>query len=138
MNFLKNSILITISILFFSCDPDKKDIFNTEIVKVFATIDSNSENILLGDTIKIKLKIPDTLITSSSTQIIQSLQRAQFGMTINKMDTATRIGKAVRPPIIWLSKGAMEGDLSYVSNTDQKPFETIVNFKPQEKRTLLY
>jgi hypothetical protein len=83
MKLLKNSFLITISILFFSCDPDKKDIFNTEIVKVFATVDSNSENILLGDTLKIKLKIPDTLITNSSTQIVQNLQRGQFGMVID-------------------------------------------------------
>ena len=125
--------LIIISVLLFSCDPDKKDIFNTEIVKVFATVESNSENILLGDTLKIKLKIPDTLITSSSTQIVQNLQRGQFGMVINAVDTGNRRATGIRPPLIWLTKGTTEGDLSYICNTNQKPYEVNINFKPQTK-----
>lgn len=133
MRFSVLSLLVFLSFLLYSCDPDKKDIFNTEHANISATIETNSENIQLGDTLKIKLKIPDTLITGSSTQIVHSLQRAQFGMTIYKMDTANKRGISIRPPFIWMSKGSMEGNLSYVCNTDQKPFETIINCIPQEK-----
>jgi hypothetical protein len=35
--------------------------------------------------------------------------------------------------LIWVSKGNNEGDLSYVCNTNAKPFETHINFKPTER-----
>lgn len=130
---MKYKLIFFLTIILISCDPDKKDIFNTEIVKVNATIERNTETINLGDTIVISLKIPDTLTTSSNIKIVESLQRGQFGMTINKMDTLTRIGKALKPPFIWLQKGSMEGNLSFVCNNDQKPYSTIVYCKPQEK-----
>ncbi len=133
MKLLKCLFLFTVSAFLFSCDPDKKDIFNTEFVKLFATVESNSENIQIGDTLRIALKIPDTITTGSHTQIVQSLQRGQFGMTIYRMDTATQRGTGLRPPAIWVSKGSAEGDLSYVCNTNQKPYEVIVNFKPQSR-----
>ena len=133
MKLLKNYFLFTLSVLLFSCDPDKKDIFNTEIVKVFATVESNAENITLGDTIKIKLKIPDTVITNGSTQVIQTLQRGQFGMTLNLLDTAARTGTGIRPPNIWTTKGNMEGNLSYIVSTTTKPYEVIIACKPPQK-----
>ena len=70
MKHLNNCVLFFVSVLLFSCDPEKKDIFNTEIVKINAAIESNAENINLGDTLKIKLQIPDTVSTSNGSQII--------------------------------------------------------------------
>jgi hypothetical protein len=87
---MKNILFLFLTVTLISCDPNNKDIFNTEFVKLNATIESNAENINLGDTLKINLKIPDTVVTNSGTQIIQSLQRAQFGMYINAVDTANR------------------------------------------------
>lgn len=129
---MKYLLFLFIVITFYSCDPPS-DVFNTEFVKLNATIESSTENISLGDTLKIKLKIPDTIITNSSTQIVQSLQRGQFGMTLNYLDTAARAGIGIRPPNIWTTKGNMEGNLSYVVNTTTKPYEVIIACKPQQK-----
>ena len=134
---MKYILLYFVTTIFFSCDPDKKDIFNTEVVKINATIESNTEKINLGDTIKIKLLIPDTVTTSGSRQIIQTLQRGQFGMTCNLIDTANKKAVFMNSPNIWLTKGSREGNLSFIANTNAKPYEVVVCFKPPVKGLFL-
>lgn len=124
---------ITIAILVFSCTPDNRSRYNTEFVKVLASIEKSTENILLGDTIKIKLTIPDTIVTNGITKIVQNLQRGQFGMEIFKYDTVNKRVIGIVPPLLWVSKGNNEGNLSFVCNTDSKPFVTQINIKPIEK-----
>ncbi len=134
---MKIIIFFLVTITLFSCDPDKKDIFNTEVVKINATIESNTENINLGDTIKIKLLIPDTVTTSGSRQIIQTLQRGQFGMTCNLIDTTNKKAVFMNSPNIWITKGSREGNLSFIANTNAKPYEVVVCFKPPVKGLFL-
>ena len=54
-------------------------------------------------------------------------------MEIDKYDTANRNTSLMRSPLIWISKGNREGELSYVSSNSLKPYETIINFKPNAK-----
>ena len=134
MKYIYVNIVLIFIITNSSCDPNAgKDIFNSEIVNLKATIVSNSENITLGDTILIKLKVPDTLVTSGSTQIIQTLQRGQFALILNYLDTASRAGIGIRPPNIWTINGNLEGNFSYVVNSNTKPYEVVIACKPPMK-----
>jgi hypothetical protein len=132
MKYVYIILLVIFTVNNVACNPSSgKDIFTTEIVKLSATILSNAENITLGDTIKINFKVPDTVITSGSTQIVRSLQRVQFGMEIDKIDTISKRGTLMMPPLTWVSKGSNEGNLSFVTSTIY-PYELQINFKPIE------
>ncbi len=94
----------------YSCNPTAGKDFTTEVVKLNATLSNTNETILLGDTLKIRLKLPDTITTSLRTQTIQSLQRAFFAMRTFKVDTANRKTINMMFPNIWTSIGSTEGN----------------------------
>lgn len=125
--------IIACCLLFITCDPDNKDIFNTEVVKLKAVIVNTSETILLGDTLRIALKLPDTVISNTGAHPVQSLRRGNFSMYINKADTINRRADLVQMPAYWTEKGAIEGNFSFVMNTNVKPYEVIINLKPAAK-----
>jgi hypothetical protein len=135
MKFLPVFLLI-ILISFSSCDPDNKDIFNIEAVKIAATLNNTSQTINLGDTLKITATLPDTIINQTGTFPVQSLQRAQFYMYINKIDTIN-VGRAtlILPPNYWTTRGRISPTNTYSFEFTQnaKPYGVVINFKPTEK-----
>ncbi len=122
-------------ILFSSCDPDKKDIFNFENLKLRATLNNTNENINLGDTLKISVQIPDTIFNTSGIFPIQSLQKAQFYMYINKIDTINSSASLMYPPNYWTTYGSISptNTFSFEFEKTTKPYKVIINFKPQQK-----
>ena len=76
---------VVAAVLLSSCDPDDKDIFNFESVKLEAEINNHNEIINLGDTLKISIQLPDTIINTTGTFPVHSVQKAQFYMYINKI-----------------------------------------------------
>lgn len=130
----RNLLLIfTLSLFIASCDPHDKPIFNTEHVKLKATINNISETVLLGDTLKISLRLPDTIVSNTRTIVVQSLQRAFYAMRIFKVDTVNKKGISQLPPLYWASQGSTSNNLTLNLNTDRKPYGLVVNFKPKEK-----
>jgi hypothetical protein len=125
--------LFTIYLFIISCNPigSKQDI--TEFVKLGATINNASENILLGDTLKIKLSLPDTVKTSLRNIPVQSLQRGFFVMRAFKIDTLNKKATSLRSPNVWITSGNSEGELTYVLKNNAKPYEVIINVNPKEK-----
>lgn len=120
-------------LLLISCNPMAgKDII-TEVVKLNATISNTSETILLGETLQIKLTLPDSVTSNMRTQRIQSLERAFFAMSTFKVDTVMRTVTNITAPAIWISAGTLEGNFSYVLRTNPKPYEVVINFKPTER-----
>jgi hypothetical protein len=115
------------------CNPSagKPDI--NEFVKLGVTVSNTSENIPLGDTLKIRLSLPDTVKTSLRNMPVQSLQRGFFVMSVMKYDTINKRVTSVRVPNIWLTIGNSEGELSYVLKNNSKPYEVIINVNPKEK-----
>ena len=65
-----------------SCNPNAGKELITEIVQLKATLSNENESITLGDTLKIKLTLPDTVVNSLRTQTVQSLQRGYFAMRV--------------------------------------------------------
>lgn len=121
------------SLIIYSCNPNAGKELIIETVKLNATFNNTSETMTLGDTLIINLKLPDTITSNLRTQTVQSLQRGFYAMYINKVDTINRRATLIQPPVYWLTKGTKEGVFSFVMNTNVKPYEVIINFKPQEK-----
>jgi len=107
-----------------------------ENVKLSAAINNSNQIIPLGDTLKITLLLPDTLVSNTSSLFVQSLQKAQFYMYINKIDTTTT-GRAtlINQPAYWVTKGSISSTNSFdfEFNKDLKPYGVNINFKPSEK-----
>ena len=116
-----------------SCNPTAGLEPITENVKLNIVLSNNAEAISLGDTLKLRLTLPDTIVSNVRTQQLQSLQRAFFAMRTFRVDTINR--RAVNVPLseVWTSIGNIENDLSYVMKNSSKPFEVIINFKPSQK-----
>lgn len=119
-----------------SCDPDNKDIFNTEFVKLSATLSNSNTVISMGDTIKINLSLPDTIVSNTNSKHVQTLQKAQFYMRIFRIDTTTT-GRAVliTQPAYWVTKGSISPTnlFDFEFSNGAKPYGVNINFKPPEK-----
>ena len=119
-----------------SCDPDNKDIFNFENVNLSATLNNSNQTISLGDTLRMILLLPDTVVSNSNSMFVQSLQKAQFYMRINKIDTTT-VGSAtlINQPAYWVTKGSISptNSFDFEFNNNAKPYGVNINFKPPEK-----
>ena len=134
---MKKLLCITvISLLFLTaCEPDDKDIFNLEKIKIKGRINNTSLAIFLGDTIKLDIRIPDTIQSSSGNLIVQSIQYANFYMRILKIDTISNRALQPNPSSIWTSNGSISttNSYNYLFNLAVKPYQCTINFKPQEK-----
>lgn len=132
---MKHIFVILVSVLLISCDPDNKDIFNLESVKISGSINNINEIMVLGDTLKIDLQLPDTIINSSGVVSVQSLQKAQFYMRILKVDTINNRVISISPPLYWTTKGNISPTNSYdfEFSNNAKPYGVNINFKPSEK-----
>ena len=127
-------ILATI-ILCNACNPKAALLYNLDVVKVNATFNNTNAIINLGDTIKLSVQIPDVLTSSSGNITVQSIQRAQFNLKFNKVDTLTNLSILLYPPLFWTTKGNMNspngGDFEFSKGT--KPHSVDICFKPQTK-----
>jgi hypothetical protein len=121
------------AILFIACNPQAGKPAIYEAIKLQATISNTNENINLGDTLKITLKLPDTVVSNLRNIAVQTLQRATFGLSVMKYDTINKRVKNVLSPNVWVTAGSTEGLLSYVLNNNTKPYQVIINVKPIEK-----
>lgn len=122
-------------IVFCTCDSNDKNIFNLERVKIGAILNNNNSLINLGDTLKVNVKLPNDLSSSSGVINIQSLQKAQFYMRIFKADTVNNIANVVSRTSFWTSKGSISStnEFDFEFNNTNIPYEVIINFKPQLK-----
>ncbi len=131
------SKLLTLIAIFFilSCDPQPRDIFNDQYIKVKADINNTSGIISLGDTIKISLKLPDTVSNGTTNYVINSLQKGDFALGFSKIDTINKKSNLIlsNTNSFWVTKGSLINSLGYTLTTTSKPYETVINFKPQEK-----
>ena len=132
---MKNIIYLALSILLMasSCDPDAKDIYNDQYVKVKAEISNPNTILNLGDTLKISLKLPDTVSNGTTNYVVNSLQKGDFSLQINKIDTVTNNPILVPTNSYWVTKGNLISLFGYYLSTTNKPYELLINFKPQEK-----
>ena len=134
---MKKIIIIgtIITILFSSCDPDNKDIFNFESVKIGATLNNSNQTISLGDTLKISVQLPDTIINATGIFPVQSVQDAQFYLKFRMVDTIHNTATLINQPNYWTSYGTISpvNTFSFEFFKTSKPFGVIINFKPQQK-----
>jgi len=139
---MKKLSYISILILLFlsACEPDNKDIFNLETVKIKGQINNTNQAIFLGDTLKLSIQIPDTIQTSSGKLNVQSLQYASFYMRILKIDTVNNRAIQPNPSSIWTTSGSIStsNSYNYIFNSSIKPYRCNINFKPQEKGIYYY
>jgi hypothetical protein len=126
-------LLVSIIFLHNACNPSAGDPLITEFAKLNATISDTSENIRLGDTLTIGLRLPDTLITNSRSIAVNSLQRGFYSMRIFKIDTFNRTSIFFRQPYFWVAKGSTEGQSLLVMNNTIRPYEVIGKFKTPER-----
>jgi hypothetical protein len=116
------------------CDPDMADleIYNTEIVKLKATINNTSPAIQLGETLIIEATLPDTLISNTAKTFVQNLQEAGFEMKVRKLDTLNGGANLLEPPIYWTSTGN-NTRFFFQFRTNPAPYKVKIHIKPQER-----
>ena len=131
------SILLfaAISFIIISCNPSAGLELNLETVIIGATLNNTNVSIALGDTLTMKVKIPDVVSSTSGNINVQSLQRTQFYMYINKIDTITNRATLIPSAQYWTTKGTISSTspFDFLFNTNSAPYEVILNFKPQAK-----
>lgn len=134
---MKNIIaIIVISLLFSSCDPDNKDIFNFEAVKLGATLNNTNKTILLGDTLIITVRLPENITNAAGIFPVQSVQKAQFYLKFLWVDTtANNTATLINQPSFWTTYGTISPsnsfDFEFAKATT--PFGVMINFKPPQK-----
>jgi sulfur relay (sulfurtransferase) DsrF/TusC family protein len=122
-------LLIIITIVFISCEPVRP--FYTNFVKLNATISDTASTIRLGDTLKIKFTIPDTITAISSNGasqnvIVNTLQECFYVYSFYKVDTVTHTGERLFGIYTVISNGYGREGIIYVTNS-AKPFSSTLN-----------
>lgn len=107
---MKNTfvILFIFSIMLMSCKPVRP--YYSNFVKLNATISDSAANIRLGDTLKIKFTIPDTITAisnggASQNVIVNTLQECFYVYSFYKVDTITHIGQRLSGIYTVISNG---------------------------------
>ncbi|MFC4261331.1 hypothetical protein ACFOWM_00445 [Ferruginibacter yonginensis] len=129
------TLFSAIILILTSCDPDEKEIFTLEKVRIDATLNNTNAIINLGDTIKIKAVLPDIINASSGNVNLTTLQKAQFYMYLNKVDTINNVGLLMQPPTYWVVKGQISSTnyFDFEFTKSLKPYEVEIYFKPPSK-----
>lgn len=75
-----------------SCEPprdctDPKCAYSPILVKLKANLSDTNTVLHVGDTLKMHLRIPDTLATNQGTFDLASVQQAWFGLQYYRIDT---------------------------------------------------
>lgn len=112
----------------------KKDYYKgTESIKLSATLNDTNEVLHLGDTLKVKLVIPDLVVSESGQTVnVNSVQQGQYSFVFYQFDTLTHRATRIRnSDVISVSKGTIDNYLSnvYVSTSDY-PYESLLNIVP--------
>ncbi len=130
---MKKYLIISISILLFaSCDPPR--VYLTSHVKVKANISNKNEVISLGDTLKIRLVLPDTLHTEENeTTLVSNLQEGNYLADIFKIDTILKKSNYIPTSEYFVSEGSMSAGKVFDLTKSAKPFAVTLNIVPTQK-----
>jgi hypothetical protein len=131
---MKNKSILIASLFFCNVlisNTCKKDYYTgTENVRLSATLNDTSEVLHLGDTLKVKLTIPDLVVSESGQTVnVNSVQQGQYNFIFYQFDTLTQRATRIRnTDAISVSKGTIDSYLSnvYVSTTGY-PYESMLN-----------
>ena len=132
---------VLIALLFFShvliSNTCKKDYYTgSEYVRLSATLNDTAAILTLGDTIKVKLTIPDIVVSESGEAVnVNSVQQGAYTFVFYQFDTLTqRVTRIRNSAAISVSKGSIDSYLSSVNvTTSDYPYESILNIVPPSK-----
>jgi len=120
-----------LSLYLISCNPPSK-YFDPEFVKLNMTLNDTAETISLGDTLKFKLTIPDTLNGVSRRVPVNTLQQGFYTFTFYQIDTIAKRGIRLGGNCIYVTEGTTDGFQVNVSKST-KPFTATLNLIPPSK-----
>lgn len=128
-------LLCIITIICTSCEPVRP--FYTNFVKLNATISDTAASIHLGDTLIVKLAVPDTIASTSNNGVLQSvavntLQECFYTYSFYYIDTITRRAQRLSGIYTIISKGYGSDGIIYVTNTS-KPYSSKLSLIPPLK-----
>jgi hypothetical protein len=102
-------------------------------VRLNATINDTAANIRLGDTLRITLVLPDTLVSNGERIVVHSLQEAMYSFTLASLDTIQKVSDRVKGTnVIFATEGATDG-YSVYTRTGARPYRSIIHLVPPEK-----
>lgn len=117
-----------------SCEPVRPNY--TNFVKLNATISDTAASIHLGDTLKIKFTIPDTIKAMyngvSQNVNVNNLQECFYVYTFYKVDTITHTGQRLFGIYTVISNGYGRDEIIYVTNAS-KPYSSTLSLIPPSK-----
>jgi len=134
---MKYFTLIIFIVLFTACDPPR--IVLTSSVKLKARINNPNESIVLGDTLKIRLLLPDTFFTEQNEILpVNNLQDGNYLADIFKIDTILKKSNYIPTSDYFVSEGSMSGGSSpggkvFELTKSAKPFAVTLNIIPKQK-----
>lgn len=123
----------------FQCKKNELNNPNTPTVKLVASLNNSNEVINLGDTLKFKLVVPDTITTiskldgSQSKVPVTSLQSCSWVIKFYIIDTINKIGSRIfAPSSLYTIEGPID---SYggIYTTTSKPYMSNLIIVPKTK-----
>lgn len=132
----KHSLLLVLAVaLFIGCEPDRP--FNTNFVKLKATISDTAASIPLGNAIRVELTIPDTITAININGDLQkitvnSLQEGFYAYSFMQVDTITHTSHRLSGIHTVISNGYGYEGVIYVTN-GAKPYTSTLSIIPPEK-----
>ncbi len=130
-------LLLLVGLLLNGCEPKRQ---NYDIcLRLLASINDTAETIKLGDSLKISLTIPDTLVTDTGKLVIKSLQVANFYFTLYKIDTISTQRPTPNDSIIYGNSKSISvtngvcnsSQVNMATNT--RPYTSTLNILPPSK-----
>lgn len=129
---MKINITAILLILFVGCEPARVNL--TSYVKLKASINNTNEVISLGDTLKIRLVLPDTLHTEDNVTLpVSSIEEGLYSADIFKIDTILKTSVYIPTSDYFVSEGRMPDIKSFELTKSVKPFAVTLNIVPRQK-----
>jgi hypothetical protein len=128
-------LVIVLTTILISCEPVRP--FYTNFVKLNATISDTAASIHLGDTLIVKLVVPDTIMSTSNNGVLQkvtvnTLQECFYTYSFYYIDTITRRAQRLSGIYTIISNGYGRDGIIYTTNT-LKPYSSALSLIPPLK-----
>ncbi len=137
---MKNILIILIISLPFiqGAQCKKNQVYLNDFVKLKSVLNNSQETISYGDTLKIKLTIPDLLVTENGTNIsVNTLQQGYYIFTVYRIDTTlmNTIVSINNPTNIFITGGGYKpvGENAVYVSSNNKPFTATLNILAPQK-----
>ena len=118
-----------------SCDPNNKDIFNTEVVRLKGQLSNNTDTININDTLIFTLTLPLTINGTTQNVTVNNVQEGFYYLKVQKFDTVTKRAKIILPAdpeAVYFVNPGSQSNAAINLQTNIQPYTSKFHLIPKE------